>query len=169
MTARTDALMAALQFNSADLEANRRGRLSQAQTRRVKQARQRQLLIAAALFITLVVGATVLLYAGQVANNGILSGAGGALIVVNALLVGIAGRGAMRMNGDLRASGVESLAGKVERTLLRGRHSDSYMLRISGADLRVTKDIFLGFAHERPYRIYRARGSGKLLSAEALE
>ena len=168
MTARADALMAALQFNSVDLEANRQGRLSPAQMRRIKQARQRHLLIAAALFVVFVIGATVFLYAGQLADNRILSGAGGALIVMNALLLGIAGRGAMRMNGDLGSGGVESLAGEVERVLRRGRQSDSFLLRIDGADLPVTKDIFLGFAHERPYRIYRARRSGRLLSAEAL-
>ena len=168
MTARTDALMAALQFTSVDLDANRQGRLSPAQRRRIKQARQRQLLIAVALFVMFVIGATIFLYAGQIADNRILSGAGGALIVMNALLVGIAGRGAMRVNGDLRSGNVETLAGEVERVLRRGRQIDSYLLRIGGADLRVTKDIFLGFAHERPYRIYIARGTGRLLSAEAL-
>ncbi len=168
MTAKASALMAALQFTPADLEANRQGKLSAAQAARIKSMRRRQLLMAAALFGFFVIGATICLYAGQGSDNVLLIGAGGALLVMNALLVGFAGRGSMRVGGDLRAGGVEALSGEVLRVLRRSRQGDSYLLRVNGIDLRVTKDTFLGFRHECPYRIYRARHSRILLSAEAL-
>ena len=160
--------MAALQFTGSDLAANRQGRLSPAQVARIQHMRRRQLLLAGALFIFFVIGATSLLFVGQREGNPILTGAGGALIIMNALLVGLVGRGSMRIGSDLRANSVEALAGEVERVLRRGRQGDSYLLRINGDDLRVNKEVFLGFAHERPYRIYRTRGSRRLLSAEAI-
>lgn len=168
MTEAASSLMTALQFTGTDLAANRQGKLSPAQTARIQQVRRRQLLLAVILFFFFVIGATILLFAGQRAGNPILSGAGGALIVMNALLIGLVGRGSMRIGSDLRADNVEALAGEVERVLRRGRQGDSYLLRINGDDLRVTKEIFLGFRHERPYRIYRTKGSRMLLSAEAI-
>ena len=167
MSAESRALMAALQFTPADLTANRQGRLSQAQAARIQSQRRRNLLVTAALFGVFVIGATVCLYAGQRSDNVILTGAGSALVAMNALLVGLAGRGNMRVGGDLRAGGVEALSGQVLRVLRRGRQGDSYLLRVNGQELRVTKDTFRGFQHERPYRIYRTVRSRRLLSAEA--
>ncbi len=168
MTEAASGLMAALQFTGSDLAANRQGRLSPAQAARIQRTRRRQLFLAVILFIFFVIGATILLFAGQREGNPILTGAGGALIAMNALLVGLVGRGSMRVGSDLRAGSVEALAGEVERVLRRGRQGDSYLLRINGDDLRVTKEIFLGFRHECPYRIYRTKGSRMLLSAEAI-
>ncbi|MCY4147737.1 MAG: hypothetical protein OXE95_08615 [Chloroflexi bacterium] len=168
MTEAASALMAALQFTGSDLAANQQGRLSLAQAARIQQARRRQLLLAALLFFSFVLGATILLFAGQRAGNAILTVAGGALIVMNALLVGLVGRGSMRVGSDLRANSVEALAGEVERVLRRGPQGDRYLLRINGDDLRVTRDVFQGFRHERLYRIYRTKGSRLLLSAEAI-
>ena len=72
----------------------------------------------------------------------------------------------MRVGGDLRSGQVEALVGDVERVLRRGRATDSFLLRINGAELAVTKDVFRGFRHEAPYRIYRTSHSRLLLSAE---
>lgn len=168
MTEAASRLMAALQFTGSDLAANRQGRLSPAQAARIQRTRRRQLLLAVILFFFFVIGATILLFAGQREDNPILTGAGGALIVMNTLLVGLVGRGSMRVGSDLRAGSVEALAGEVERVLRRGRQGDSYLLRINGDDLRVTKEIFMGFRHECLYRIYRTKGSRMLLSAEAI-
>ena len=162
------ALPVALRFSTEDLEANRQGLLSPAQIARMISIRQRRMLIAAALFIILVLAATVLIYVGQLNRNAILFGAGAALTVINAVLVGRAGRDFMSVGGDLRRGRVEVLAGDVERVLSRGRASDSYMLRINGAELTVAKEVFVGFRHEAPYRIYRASVSRNLLSAEPM-
>lgn len=168
MTEAASSLMAALQFTRSDLAANQQGKLSPAQAARIQRARRRQLLGAALLFFCFVNGATMMLFAGQREGNPILSGAGGALIVMNALLVGLVGRGSMRVSSDLRAGSVEALAGEVERVLRKGPQGEMYLLRIAGADLRVSKEVFLGFRHERSYRIYRSKGSRMLLSAEAI-
>lgn len=165
----TQALMAALGFSEADLEANRRGALSPSQAARLRSSRQRQLAGALLLFISLVIVATVLIYAGQRSGNPVLGLAGAALILINAVIVGTMGRGYMRVGGDLRPGNVEVLAGEVERVLRRGRQADNYLIRIDGASLQVSKDVFLGFQHEAPYRVYRAVHSGSLLSAEALD
>lgn len=158
--------MAAMNFTPADLKANRQGRLSPTQALRVKAMRRRQALMAAILFLTLALAATALIFTGQQNQNFILSAAGGLLTVANALMMGGLGRSYMRASGDLRAGGVETLAGEVERVLRRGRQRDNYLLRIDGLSLHVTQDIFLGFKHKTTYRIYRTRLSGLLLSAE---
>jgi len=166
MTADTKALPAALGFTSADLEANRQGKLSQAQIERMKYMRQRNTLIAAALFFGLALGTAILFYIGQLNRSVILFGAGAMLTFINAIMVGRAGRAYMRVGGDLRAGQVEVLVGEVERVLRRGRANDSYLLRINGAELYVSKDVFIGFRHKVPYRIYRTGISRVLLSAE---
>ena len=162
------ALMAAMNFTEADLQANRQGHLSQAQADRLKRMRRRHVLMAAVLFLALALAATALIFLGQQNRNVILSAAGGLLTVINAVLMGGMGRSYMRIDSDLRGGGVETLAGEVERTLRRGRQHDYYLLRIDGASLAVTQDIFLAFQHKAPYRIYRTRLSGALLSAERI-
>ena len=163
------ALMAAMNFTKADLQANRQGHLSQAQADRLKRMRRRHVLMAAVLFLALALAATALIFLGQQNRNVILSAAGGLLTVINAVLMGGMGRSYMRIDSDLRGGGgVETLAGEVERTLRRGRRHDYYLLRVDGASLAVTQDIFLAFQHKAPYRIYRTRLSGALLSAERI-
>ncbi len=166
MTANGNALSVALGFTAADLEANRQGRLSQSQLERMKATRRRNTLIAALVFIALVLGATILVYLGQLNRNLILFGAGASLTVINAIMLGRAGRAYMRIGADLRQDQVETLTGEVERVLRRGRASDRYLLRINDAELAVSKEVFIGFQHLTPYRIYRAGISRVLLSAE---
>jgi len=166
MTADTTDLPAALGFTAADLDANRMGKLSHGQIEHLKNVRRRKTLAAAALFAALVLAATILVYFGQVNRSLILLGAGAALTLVNAVGIGRAGRAYMKVGGDLRSGQVEALVGDVERVLRRGRAIDSFLLRINGAELNVTKDVFLGFRHEAPYRIYRTSYSRHLLSAE---
>jgi len=166
MKAEGGALSAALGFTAADLQANRQGALSPAQLERMEHARRRDALIAAGLFCLLALAATALVYIGQFNRNVIASGAGAMLIIINAIMLGRAGRAYMRLSGDLRAGNVERLSGDVERVLRRGRATDSYLLRISGIDLNVTRDVFVSFEHNAPYRIYRTRISQVMLSAE---
>ena len=165
----TRVLMAAIRFSEADLAENRRGLLSPTQAVRLQSSRRRQLVFALPLFIGLVLAATVLVFAGQRLGNPILSLAGTVLIVINAVVIGTIGRGFMRVGGDLRPGNIEVLAGEVERVLRRGRHGDNYLIRIDGASLYVTKEVFRGFRHQASYRVYRTLHSGQLLSAELLD
>lgn len=166
MTMDSHDLSTALGFTASDLEANRQGALNQAQKERMKRIRRRNTLVASALFIALALGATLIFYLGQINRSLILFGAGAILTMVNVFTVVRAGRAYMQVGGDLRTGQVEVLAGEVERVLRRGRASDSYMLRIDGVELNVTRDVFVGFRHMAPYRIYRAGISRALLSAE---
>lgn len=166
MKADGDSLSASLGFTPADLEANRLGKLSHSQMERLKAIRRRNTLVATAFFVALVLGATLLFYLGQLNRSLILFGAGLALTLFNAVAVGRAGRAHMRIAGDLRGGQVEVFGGVVERVLRRGRASDSFLLRVNGVELRVTQDVFMGFRHMAPYRIYRAGSSRVLLSAE---
>lgn len=169
MTVSTTALQTALRFSPADLQANRQGKLSQRQAARMLALRRRNSALAAPLFLLLVCAATALLYGGQVGGNRLLSGTGFGLIVLNALLSGFVGRSWMRIGSDLRAGAVEVLAGDVERVLRRGRAGDNYLLRIDGASLFVSREVFRGFEHEAPYHIYRTSHARVLLSAEPVD
>ncbi len=162
----TSALMRAMSFDELDLLANRQGDLSRRQSERMKRRRRRQTALAAVFFLALVVLATILMYIGQDSGNIILEMAGGILIALNAVMVGIMGRAYMRLGGDLRAGSVEALSGKVERVLRRGRQGDSYLIRIDGCKLPVTREVFTSFRHEARYRIYRTANARLLLSAE---
>ncbi len=166
MTAATTDLSAALGFTADDLDANRQGRLSLSQIEKLTKLRRRNTLAAAALFVALVLAATIFVYIGQINRSVILFGAGAVLTLINAVGVGRAGRAYMRVGGDLRSGQVEALVGDVERVLRRGRAIDSFLLRIRGAELKVTKEVFMGFRHEAPYRVYRTSYSRLLLSAE---
>ena len=168
MTADVGALMNAMGFTQQDLKANQQGLLSHAQAARLKLNRRRQTLLAAFFFCVLVVAASALIYAGQVNSNQILGASGVILILVNAILTGIAGRAYMRLSKDLRVSEVEVLAGEVARVLRRGRSGDNYLLRIDGCSIQVNRDIFLCFRHQLPYRIYRSANARLLLSAEPI-
>ncbi|MYD10437.1 MAG: hypothetical protein F4X02_10390 [Chloroflexi bacterium] len=161
--------MSALGFSEADLEANRRGELSPSQTARLRASRRRQLAAGLLLFASLVIAATIFIYLGQASGNAILGWAGALLILINAVVVGVMARGYMRVGGDLRPGNVEVLAGEVERVLRRGRQADNYLIRIDGASLAVSKEVFLSFRHEAPYRIYRSVHACLLLSAEAID
>lgn len=166
MTADAKALPIALDFTSADLDTNRQGLLSKAQMARLKAIRQRNTLIASALFLGLVLGATLLIYIGQLNRSVILFGAGAILTLINAIVIGRAGQAYMRVGSDLRLGQVEMLAGELERVLRRGRAGDNYLLRINGAEIHVRKAVFIGFRHQALYRIYRTPHSRLLLSAE---
>jgi len=165
----SDGLMAALGFDAEDLQANREGQLSSRQVARLRQVQRRQVALAALVFLVFVVAATIFLYAGQGQGSQILALAGAALLALNAIFLGAAARSIMRLERDMRAGGVEALAGIAERVLRRGRHSDQFVIRIGGASLQVSRAVFQSFRHECAYRIYRSAGAGTLLSAEALD
>lgn len=161
-------LMGAMDFTQDDLDANRQGSLSSSQAENLKHTRQRNALIATAIFFVLVIVATSLLFFGQQNQSTILSVVGGLITVVNAVMVGMVGRSYLRTSADLRDGSVEVLQGQLERIVRPGRQQDNYVLQIDGERFFVTKEIFIHFRHEAAYRIYRTRWSKVLLSAEPM-
>ncbi len=166
MSDEAEALMNALLFSPEDLEANRRGQLSRSQLERLRGIRRREAGVASLVFVVLVFCATVLLFLGQLSERPILFAIGSLLVLLNAVVVGLGGRAWMRLGGDMRADRVDALAGRLERVLRRGRTGDNFILRVSGVELAVTKEVFRAFEHEARYRLYRASHSRLLLSAE---
>ena len=162
-------LRRALDFDAADLAANRRGLLSPAQIRRLQRERRRSATFTGLAFVLLALLATALLYWGQLSANALLGLSGIGLTIVNALLVGYAGRAIMRIGGDLRDGRATAISGETERVLRRGRQRDNYLLRIAGRDLPATKEVCLGFRHRGRYRMYLTSHTSRLLSAEALD
>lgn len=168
MTGHSGDLMSVLEFSAADLQANRLGLLSEAQAAVIRKDHRSYVLKAMALFFAFVIIATILIFIGQKMQNLITTAAGSGVTLVNALLIGFSGREYMRMGSDIRSGAVDALAGDVERVIRRSRKSDRYILRINDEEIFVTKEIFLCFEHERPYRIYRTRLAKLLLSAESV-
>ncbi|MCY3833788.1 MAG: hypothetical protein OXG85_12280 [Chloroflexi bacterium] len=166
MTEDLGALRAALGFTAGDLQANRQGLLSRAQAARLKRSRLRNTLLATGIFSLLALAATALIYLGQLNRNMILTSAGAGLVLLNAIVIGGAGRAYIGVSQDLRANRAEALTGAVERVLRRGRAGDSYLLRVGGVELNVNRDIFVVFEHKAAYHIYRTSFSRQLLSAE---
>ena len=162
-------LQRALDFDAADLAANRRGLLSPSQVQRLQRDRQRSATVSGLAFLLLALLATALLYWGQLSANTLLSLSGIGLTIVNALLIGYAGRGIMRIGGDLRDGRAAAISGVTERILRRGRQRDNYLLRIAGRDMPATKDVCLSFRHQERYRMYLTSHTSRLLSAEALD
>lgn len=162
------ALMEVMNFTADDLAANQRGNLSIVQASRLKRNRRRTTIIGVVAFFVIVIIATIFLYFGQQNQSTILSLVGALLTVINAIMIGMIARAHLRTNADLREGGVEILEGELERIVRRGRQQDNYVLRIDDVSLYVTKEIFIQFRHETPYRIYRSRWSGIILSAEPL-
>ena len=162
------ALMDVMGFTATDLEANQQGNLSVAQADKLKKTRLRNTIIGGVLFFVFVIVATIMIFLGQQNERVILSLVGAVLTVTNAMMIGMIGRSYLRTSIDLRDGNVEMLEGELERIVRPGRQQDSYLLRIDGKSLYVTKDVFIQFRHETPYRLYRSRISGILLSAEPL-
>ena len=162
------ALMDVMGFTASDLEANQQGNLSSTQADKLQRTRRRNTIIGGVLFFVFVIVATILIFLGQQNENAILSLIGAVLAMTNAMMIGMIGRSYLRTSIDLRDGNVEMLEGDLERIVRPGRQQDSYLLRIDGVSLYVTKDVFIQFRHEAPYRLYRSRISGVLLSAEPL-
>lgn len=166
MTAPAVDLKLVLSFTESDLRANRDGKLSANQVAKLNRDKRRIASIALALFAAFVLLSTALIYVGQNSQNVIAFTGGFVLVLTNALTIGILGREFMRLDSDQRASAVDALAGKVDRVIKRGRRGDRYLLRIDNQDVYVTREILECFEQGARYRLYRARRSQLLLSAE---
>lgn len=161
-------LAQAIGFTEADLSANREGKLSQAQCEQLQKRKTRILLIGFGTFLILTLVATLFLFMGSRPNqSGILSIIGIGLTICNALMVGIFFRGWLRLNADSNTNTVIAIQGEVERVLKPlNRRVMNYMIRIQNIEVYVNKDVFIAFAPQGEYTIYRTPYSGILLSAE---
>ncbi len=161
-------LMDILNFSAADLAANQAGRLSEAQSARLRRIWRRTLAIIVGLVLAVGLTATILLFVAQTNGSAILNFIGIALTVINAVIVGLGAQSYLRTSGDLRAGQVAAVSGPVSRTIRMAGRSATYVLKVDGQELIVAKPLFGLIEDGKPYRFYRAPASRTLLAAEAL-
>lgn len=162
-----DALMQPLQFNQADLQANRNGQLGDNQRARLENLQTSAILVGIAGFFGFALIATIFLFFGSENGMIIMSLIGIFITICNAIFVGMFARQYMRLRADLREGEIEIISGEMERVVKADGRMNNFLLRINGEEFYVKKDLFRLFRHEVPYKIYRAKHSRVLLAAEA--
>jgi hypothetical protein len=161
-------LMSILNFTPDDLEQNRSGTLSEMQHYHLRVRRRRAEIIGVLVILFGVLLATALIYASRRSDSVILFIVGVALTICCAAITGAVVRFWLRLNSDINGQRVLINSGTLERVLKPvNRRVMTYILRVDGAEVSVSKDVFKAFIHEQPYTLYRAPYSGTLLSAES--
>ena len=168
MTQSLDDLMREIPFSEADLESNRSGHMSDIQAARLRHARFRAVFTGFAVILLVALVATTLLFLAMRNGSIILNLIAVGLIVINAVMMGMFARYWLRLSADLRDGEVEIIEGELERVIRPYGRVNNYIIRIDGVQFSVTRQLFMQFRHESPYRIYRAPYSNALLSAEPL-
>ncbi len=160
-------LMSALNFTAEDLSHNRAGELSEMQHYRLRVRRRRAEIIGAVVIVFGVIIASLLIYLSRRSDSGILYLIGIGLTICCAAITGVVARFWLRLNADINGRRVHINSGTLERVLKPiNRRVITYILRVDGAEVAVSKETFRLFEHEKPYTLYRAPYSGTLLSAE---
>jgi hypothetical protein len=162
----TASLADVLNFSADDLAANRAGVLSGAQKARLERGWRRTFWIIMALVVGCSLAATILLFLGQQNGSPILSIIGIAVTVINAALVGLGAQSYLRASRDLRGGRVATLNGVVTHTIRVSGRAATYILKVDGQEIVVSKPVFFAFEEGKQYRLYRAPASKTLLAAE---
>ena len=162
----TNALMEALQFGEDDLATNRAGMLSATQVERLRASRRRALLVSAGALVVIALVASGLLFVAQQGGSWVGVLVGIALTLVNAVIMARAVQSWLRTEDDLRRGEVEKIEGSVARTVRVFGRLPVYLLTINGREVVVTKEVFNAVKDGGYYRLYRARRTGTLLTAE---
>ncbi len=160
------SLDSALDFNAADLDANRAGQLSPRQIERLRKTRRRNLSIGAALVLALIVVSSGFLYFGAAQKSLILSLVGIGVTLCNAALLGVSVRAALRLSSDIDKRAVQTLAGPIKHTIRVTGRVATYIIHSSGQEIVVSKPTFFALKENAAYRLYRTPEASVLLSAE---
>jgi hypothetical protein len=155
-----------LNFTPEDLAANRAGHLSEAQKERLTHNWQRTLWIVIAIVVVCGLGATTLLFLAQQQGSPILSFIGVGVTVLNAVIVGVGAQSYLRTSRDIREGRVAEMSGAVSHTIRVSGRVATYILKLDGQPLVVSKPVFFAVEDGKPYRFYRAPASKTLLSGE---
>ena len=162
-----DQLMSAVRFNADDLEANHDGKISEVQSYFLRLRRRRSMAIGLAVFVVIIVIASLLIFAGRRDSSGILTIVGIGVTLCNAAITGIFARYWLRLNADIQNGVVQVISGKLERVIKPvNRRIVNYMIRIDNNELMVDKAVFALLEHEQIYTVYRTPYAGILLAIE---
>lgn len=162
-----NALMEALQFGEDDLATNRAGMLSATQVERLRASRRRALLVSAGALIVIALVASGLLFIAEQGGSWVGVLVGIALTLINAVIMARAVQSWLRTEDDLRRGEVEKIEGNVKRTVRVFGRLPVYLLAVNGREVAVGKEVFNAVQDGGYYRLYRARRTGTLLTAEA--
>jgi hypothetical protein len=162
-----NTLMSVLNFTPDELEQNRAGTLSEMQEYRLRVRRRRAEVVGVLVILFGVLLASALIYVSRHNGSTILFIVGIGLTICCAAVTGAVVRFWLRLNADINGQRVMINSGILERVLKPvNRRVMTYILRVDGAEVSVSKDVFKAFEHEHPYTLYRTPYSGTLLSAE---
>ena len=160
------SLEAALGFSVDDLAANRAGRLSESQKQRLTRGWRRTLWIVIGVVVLFGLIATTLLFLAQRHGSAILTGIGIIITIINATIVGLGAQSYLRTSGDVRGGQVATISGVVGHTIRVTGRVLTYILKVDGQEIMVSKPVFYAVEDGKAYRFYRAPASKTLLSAE---
>jgi hypothetical protein len=162
------SLSEALQFTPDDLAANREGRLSAAQSERLRHLRRRSVMVGLSMIVLIGLVAAALLFVALRNQSGILQLVGIGVTITNAAITGVLARNWLRLSGDLRDGRASALTGEARHTIRVTGRIANYLLRVEREEMNVSKPVFFAFEEGRRYRFYRAPASRVLLSAEPI-
>lgn len=168
-----ERLMEALAFDEDDLAANQAGELS---SRQVARLNREQLSTGLGGALVLVFGIVIVSLVMGTVNFALMTlPALVILIAISAFFLGLSAviwSRSRKLYADLVDRWVAEIEGRVDLSVRAGQNAASYYLRVGDGEdsvrFTVKQRAFLAFKNGDPYRIYYARRSKRLLSAEWL-
>ena len=160
------SLVDALNFSAEDLEANRAGRLSEAQRERLTRSLRRTVRILCSLVLVFGLGATTILFEAQHNDSTVLNLIGILLTVINAGIVGLSVQSYLRTSSDVKNGRVATISGVVSHTIRVSGRVATYILKVGDQNVVVSRLVFFAVEDGKAYHFYRAPFSKTLLSAE---
>lgn len=156
-----------LDFSDEDLAVNREGKISEAQDYRLRVRRMWTIILGGGIMLVLIIIATLFIFFGRHNASAILFIAGVGLTICSAAIMGVITRHYLRLNTDIDKGEIHVISGKLERVLKPiNRRTITYILRVNGTDIVVSREAFKLFEHDKHYTLYRTPYTGILLAAE---
>jgi hypothetical protein len=162
------ALMEAIGFSEDDLEANRRGVLSEAQRDRLRRDRTRLLALTGVALVSFAVSGWLCAGSFFYGANTSLFQVASFPFVIAIIILGVSRTQLGPWRNDWVTGKVAALEGRVRLDIGPGNPYSYYKIVVEGQTFGVRKDVFLAFKNGDLYRIYYGPNSKWLLSAEWL-
>ena len=166
------ALMAALDCDAETLETNRRGEFTPRQYNTFARKYRRRVIVFPSLLglilLVCAVFSVVAWLSGTELGAWVTSTICTGIIAVPFLKMALSSGSRRREYMNDLGEGVQVAEGPVSLSLIQYGNSARYTITIEGVFLNVSKTLFLAFKNGDPYRIFYARHSKTILSAEWL-
>ena len=154
-----EVLMAAFDFDTADLAANERGNYSEHQIAALHHQRRRYVVTGA-----IMAGLMLLFLAFVVLTSSQLAALFNGVAVLGLLLAAFStGQHVYRLNRDLQTP-VSAVEGRVIQELRSTEDGGDYVVHLEDQKFKLKRDVFLAFKNGDPYRLYYAPRTKKILS-----